>query len=279
MKKTWSAFIAAVAVAVLIVVMAGCLGPVKTEKELQSATGNVQSIIQSKLLNLNNAVSDAAKKIAKSGLQGDQTRDVLNTLCKKYPYLVDCSAADAYGKMVTVAPEAYRHYEGTDTANTDASKMFFASLAKNKKPVLSNVFRAVEGIDAVVLICPVVTSEGEVMGSVSALFNPADLVAGTLAPAAGVRVLKINVVQTDGLVTYCSDGTDTGKNLLTDEKYKTFPGFIAASEKLVAQKTGTADYTYTDDVTGKNMNKTVYWTTVELDGAEWRLASIAELEN
>ncbi len=278
MKKTWSVLIAAV-LAVSVVIMAGCLGPVKTEKELQSATENLQGILQSKLLNLNNAVSDAAAKIAKSGLQGEQTRAVLNNLCKKYPYLVDCSAADPQGKMVTVAPDAYRRYEGTDTATTDASKMFFAALGEKKKPVLSNSFRAVEGIDAVVLIWPIVTARGEVLGSVSALFKPGDLVAGTIAPAAETRVIKVNVAQTDGLVIYCSNGAETGKNLLTDERYKAFPALIAMGEKLVAQKTGTAEYTFIDDATGISVKKTVYWTTIGVDGTEWRLASIAELAN
>ncbi len=79
--------------------------------------------------------------------------------------------------------------------------------------MLSNSFRAVEGIDAVVLIWPIVTARGEVLGSVSALFKPGDLVAGTIAPAAETRVIKVNVAQTDGLVTYCSNGAETGKNL------------------------------------------------------------------
>jgi hypothetical protein len=276
MKKTWCTSIAAI-LAALVVITAGCLGPVKNEQELRSATENLQGILQSKLLNLNNAVSDAAGKIAKSGLQGEQTRAVLNTLCKKYPYLLDCSAADPQGKMITVAPESYRRYEGTDTATTDASKMFFAALGEKKKPVLSNVFRAVEGVDAVVLIWPIVTSQGEVLGSISALFKPGDLVAGTIAPAAETRVLKINVAQTDGLVIYCSNGAETGKNLLMDEKYKAFPELIAMGEKLVVQKSGTAEYSYIDDAIGKTVTKTVYWTTIGVDGTEWRLASIAEL--
>jgi branched-chain amino acid transport system substrate-binding protein len=279
MKKTWSALIASILVASFITMTAACLGPVQTEKELKSATDNLQGILQSKLLNLNNAVSDAAAKIAKSGLKGEQTRAVLNGLCKKYPYLVDCSAADPQGKMITVAPDAYRRYEGTDTGTTDASKMFFSALGEKKKPVLSNLFRAVEGIDAVALIWPVVTPQGDVLGSISALFKPGDLVVGTIAPAADVRVLKINVAQTDGLVIYCSNGAETGKNLLTDERYKAFPALIAMGEKLVAQKTGTAEYTFIDDTTGKTAKKTVYWTTIGVNGTEWRLASIAELVN
>jgi len=277
MNKTWSLLIAAVFASVLILMTAGCAGPVKNEQQLKSGTDNLQSIIQSKLLNLDNAVSAAAEKIAKSGLQGEETRGILNGLCKKYPYLLDCSAADPQGKMITVAPEEYRRYEGTDTATTEASKKFFAQLGENMTPMLSNIFRAVEGIDAVVLVWPLVTEKGESLGSVSALFKPGDLLAGTIGPAAETRAIKVNVMQLDGMVIYCSTGTETGKNVLTDPSYKNYPELIAQAEKIAAQKTGTGGYMYPDAATGKLVKKTIYWTSVGLHSTEWRLVSIAEL--
>ena len=277
MKKTWAPLIAAILAAVLIVMTAGCAGPVKNEKQLQSATENLQAIIQSKLLNLDNAVSAAAEKIAKSGLQGEETRGILNGLCKKYPYLLNCSAADPQGKMVTVAPEEYRRYEGTDTANTGASKKFFAEFSENNKPMLSNIFKAMEGSDAVVLVWPVVTEKGESLGSVSALFKPGALLGGTIGPAAETRAMKVNVMQLDGMVIYCSTGTETGKNVLTDPSYKNYPELIAQAEKIAAQKTGTGGYIYPDAITGKPVKKTIYWTSVGLHGTEWRLVSIVEL--
>jgi hypothetical protein len=263
---------------VLTVTAAGCAGPVKNLKQMKSATENLQSIIQSKLLNLDNAVADAAEKIAKSGLQGEETRGILNGLCRKYPYLTDCSTSDPLGKMITVAPEAYRRYEGTDTATTDASKKFFADFAQNKKPMLSNVFRAVESIDAVVLVRPVITENGELLGMVSALFKPGDLLDGTIAPAAEVRAMKVNVAQTDGLTIYCSNGLETGKNLLTDPRYTAYPELEAMGKKMVVQQTGSAEYTFISDTTGQPVTKTAFWTTVGLHGTEWRLVSIAELE-
>ncbi len=279
MKVTQSVVFAVILAVVLIVTTAGCAGPVKNEKQLQSATENMQGIIQSKLLNLNNAVSDAAEKIAKSGLQGEETRGILNGLCKKYPYLLDCSAADPLGKMITVAPEQYRRYEGTDTATTEASKMYWAGFKENRKPMLSNIFRAVEGVDALVLVWPVVTEQGELLGSVSALFKPEGLLAGTIAPAAQTRAIKVNVMQLDGMVIYCSTGTETGKNVLTDPSYKDYLELIAQAEKIAAQKSGTGGYMYPDAVTGKIVEKTIYWTTVGLHNTEWRLVSIAELGN
>lgn len=279
MKRILAFLLASIFAAVMVITSAGCAGPVKNLKQMKSATENLQAIIQSKLLNLDNAVADAAEKISKSGLQGEQTRGILNGLCKKYPYLTDCSTSDPQGKMITVAPEAYRRYEGTETATTEASRKFFADLAENRRPMLSNVFRAVEGIDAVVLVRPVITENGEMLGMVSALFKPGDLLDGTIAPAAEVRAMKVNVAQTDGLTIYCSNGIETGKNLLTDQRYKDYPELVAMGEKMVAQRTGSAEYTFISDATGKPVTKTAFWTTVALHSTEWRLVSIAELED
>ncbi|MCX5997376.1 MAG: PDC sensor domain-containing protein [Chloroflexi bacterium] len=279
MKNTWSASIAAILTAVLIVMTAGCAGPVKNERQIKTATDNLQGIIQSKLLNLDNAVSSAAEKKAKSGLQGEETRGILNGLSKKYPYLLDCSTADPQGKMITVAPAEYRRYEGTETATTEASKEFLAGLSENKQPVLSDVFGAVEGVDAVVLVWPVVTEKGELLGVVSALFKPGSLMDETIAPQAKVVALKVNVMQLDGMVIYCSTGTETGKNVLTDPSYENYPELIAQAEKIAAQKTGTGGYMYPDAATGKPVKKTIYWTSVGLHSTEWRLVSIAELGN
>jgi len=279
MKKTWSPIIAAILTAVLIVMAAGCAGPVKNEKQIKVATDNLQGIIQSKLLNLDNAVAAAAEKIAKSGLQGEETRGILNGLCKRYPYLLDCSTADPQGKMITVAPAEYRRYEGTDTAATEASKKFLTGLSGNKQPVLSNIFRAVEGTDAVVLVWPVVTEKGELMGVVSALFKPGSLMDEIIAPQAKVVALKVNVMQLDGMVIYCTTGTETGKNVLTDPSYKDYPELIAQAEKIAAQKTGKGGYMFPGVATDKPVKKTIYWTSVGLHSTEWRLVSIAELGN
>jgi hypothetical protein len=259
--------------------VAGCAGPVKNEKQLQSATENLQSIVQYKLSNLDNAISYAAGKIAKSGLQGEETRGILDGLCKKYPYLLDCSTADPQGKMITVAPEGYRHYEGTDTATTEASKKFLAGLSENKTPVLSDVFMAVDGADAIVLVWPVVTKKVELLGVICAMFKPESLMDEIIAPQARVEALKVNVMQLDGMVIYCTTGTETGKNVITDPSYKDYPDLIAQAEKIAARKTGTGGYIYPDEATGKLVKKTIYWTSIGLHGTEWRIVSIAELGN
>ena len=264
--------------AALIVIMAiGCTGPAKSSAELQAATNILQKAIQARLLALDNDVSDAAGKIARTGLQGQKTREILSVLCTKYPFVTDCSAVDPGGKMITVAPDEYRRFEGTETAKTEASKQFFKDFNARKKPLLSSLFRAVEGFDGIVLVWPVVTAQGEVLGSVSALFKPEALLDDIIGPVARARGIKINVAQTDGMTIYCSNGKETGLNLLTDPRYKAYPELLAMGRQMVARETGMYEYTFADDATGKPVRKMVFWTSIGLNGTEWRLVSIAEL--
>ncbi|RPJ63931.1 MAG: hypothetical protein EHM12_01015 [Dehalococcoidia bacterium] len=279
MKKTYSPLIAAILAAVLIIMISGCTGKVTTEKELKSATENIQVILQSKLSNLNNTIAEAAKNISKSGVQGEETLKILNGVCKKYSYLVDCTVSDPYGKIISAAPDSYRRFEGTDTATTETSKKFFAESAKIRKPMLSTIFRAVEDIDGVVLVWPVITEQEELLGYVSALFKPEDLLEGTVSSAAKIRAIKVNVNQVDGTTIYCSNGTETGKNLFTDERYKAYPDLLTMGERMKVQKSGSATYTFPSDKTGQPVKKTGVWATIGLHDTEWRILSMAELGN
>jgi hypothetical protein len=273
-KKAWL-YAAFLLITALIVSNLSCAGPVKNEKQLQSATENMGKLIQSKLSNLDNALSDAAVKMARTGLTGDGAREILEGLCKKYPYLVDCAAQDNRGTMVTLAPESARQYEGINTSKNEVSTEFFA----NKEPLLSNMFRAVQGFDAIVVVRPIITEKGELMGSVSGLFRPEALLDDIIRPQAEVRAIKVNVVQTDGLCIYCSNGAETGKNVLTDPSYKAYPELVAQGAKMTSQKTGSASYIFPSVKTGQPVKKTMTWVSVGLHGTDWRIASIAELGN
>jgi hypothetical protein len=268
-------FAALLLVTILIVVTIGCAGPVKNVKQLESATVNMGKMLQSKLSNLDNALSDAGVRMAKTGLTGDGAREILEGLCKKYPYLVDCAVQDNRGTMVTLAPESARQYEGINTSKNEVSTEFFA----NKVPQLSVLFKAVQGFDSIVVVQPVFTEKGELLGSVSGLFKPESLLEPVIKPQAEARAIKVNVLQTDGLCIYCSNGTETGKNLFTDPAYKDYPELVAQGANIVKQKSGTCTFTYPSVITGQRVKKTACWTSVGLHDTEWRIMSIAEFSD
>lgn len=259
----------------LVIAVTGCAtGPVGNEQQLQSSADDMQKAIQAKLTELDHGLAEAAVKMAKTGLTGDGAREILEGLCVRYPYLVDTAAQDIRGTMVTLAPASARQYEGTNTSKNEVSTEFFA----NKEPLLSNMFRAAQGYDALVLVRPIFLSDGKILGSVSGLFRPESFLEEIVAPQSKSSGLKVYVMQLDGIVMYCTTLPETGKNLLTDPSYKDCPELIEQAGKIVAQKKGTGAYVCRD-AGGKTVKKTVYWTSVGLHGNEWRLATIAELGN
>jgi hypothetical protein len=142
--------------------------------------------------------------------------------------------------------------------------------------MLSQMFTAVEGIDAVVIIWPILSQNGDSMGSLPALFQPEKLFATTAEPILEGTGIALNVMQLDGLTIYDSEGNETGKNLFTDPTFQTYTALVALGHRMVAEESGSGSYTYISQSTGKTVKKQVFWASVSLHGTTWRLAAVAE---
>jgi hypothetical protein len=77
-----------------------------------------------------------------------------------------------------VEPSPHRHLEGTDISTQEHVKR----ITKKHKPVMSPVFKAIEGFDAIVLEYPVFNPQGEYIGYVGLFFKPETLFAQILPP-------------------------------------------------------------------------------------------------
>jgi hypothetical protein len=175
--------------------------------------------------------------------------------------------------MVTVAPDAYSSYEGSDISTQDVTVKF----NETKKPLLSQMFPAVEGMDAVVLMWPILSDKGDFIGSVSALFKPETLFATTVEPTLKGTGIALNVIQLDGLSIYDSEYADTGKNVLTDPSLQPYKDLLELGAKMVAQESGSGSYTFINHATGKPVKKRAFWSSVKLHDAAWRLASVQQV--
>jgi hypothetical protein len=257
----------------LMLMLAGCTGSLNQEERLKTTTLQIQKAVQLELDNLDHDMSGAASELSRTGLSGPEARQILNGLAGKYSFIIDCLTADAAGKIVTVAPDAYSSYEGTDISRQDVTVKFH----ETKKPLLSQMFTAVEGMNAVVIMWPVLSEEGDFMGSLSALFKPETLLAAASEPALKGTCIALNVMQLDGLNIYDSEGNDTGKNLFTDPAYQPYKDLVELGNKMVAQESGTGSYTFIDSTTGNTVKKQVFWASVKLHDTAWRLASVQQV--
>ena len=254
-----------IALSVMLTPVFGCAAPAGGQAQTKAAVEIIRVAAQAEMDKLDADVADAAIKLKSTGLSGDGARQILNGLCAKYPYLVDCSTVDTTGKVVTMAPDSYRRYEGSNIGTQDV-----------RTPVLSPYLMTVEGISAVSLMRPVLDEEGKQIGIIDALFTPEALLTGIAAPVLERTGLVMNVLQTDGMTIYDLPKSDTGKNLLTDAEYKPYTDLLALGSRFAAEESGSGAYSYPSHTTAEPTKKLAIWATVKLHGTAWRMIAIQE---
>lgn len=230
----------------------------------------VQQRISAEFNRLDAAMQDAARKLGAGGLTGDGAREALAGLCGKFPFSVDCSAVDTRARMVTIEPASFRHLEGSDIS---AQKHVQVAIRK-RQPVMSSVFKAIEGFPAVDVEYPVIDPAGQCIGSVSLLFKPEMLFAQILPPILKGIPVDIWAMEKNGRIIYDVDPSQIGLNLFGANMYRPYTELQNIGRRIAARPEGSGGYTY--KVYGENTvgKKSAYWKTAALYGTEWRLVGV-----
>lgn len=258
----------------LIMIMAAFLiaatSPALSEAAAPPALEEAKQKIGAEFDRLDAGLKQAAQTLGATGLTGREARSVLNRLCLEFDYAVDCAAVDLQGKMVTIEPVSFHQFEGKDISDQQQIKQ----ILKDGKPVLSNVFRAVEGFPAADAEYPVVTPAGVRLGSVSLLFQPEKLLGKILVPLLEGTTVDIWVMEKGGLILYDVDQAQIGLNLFTARLYRPYPALIALGRRIAAAREGNGVYEFKRGPTSKAVRKKAFWKSVSLYGNVWRLVAV-----
>jgi hypothetical protein len=227
----------------------------------------IKHYIQTELVKLDFELSGAAAELSRTGLSGTEASSILSEFATEHPIIINVCTADTAGKIVTVGRDAYSSYEGAyiGTENVTA-------------PVLTSMFRAVEGMDAVALMRPITSQNGDIIGVVSMIFKPETLLSDVSEPFLRGTDISIDVMQLDGIDLYDSKGIDTGLNLFTDPELQQYTDLIALGHQMVAEEWGTGSYSIVSHDTGQMVKKQAYWSTVKLHDTAWRVVSSLVVE-
>lgn len=254
--------------------LAGCArndaseGPFGPPKRLS----RIQSAAQAALDEMDQALFDASKELSETGLDGPATREVLKALCQRFPSAVDCVTIAPPGTIVAVEPERHRNLEGGDISTQQHVKRLFDT----GKPVMSSVFKPVEGFPAADVQWPILDAQGNVMGSVSLLFRPAAFLGRVLAPYVNSRQWTCWAMEPDGRIVYDPDPQEVNRNLFTDPLYSEFNELRALGRRIAAEPRGRGTYRFLSSGLGLTTEKLCYWTTAGLHGTEWRVVLTKE---
>lgn len=234
----------------------------------------IQADLQGSLNDLDGDVANASQDLSKTGLEGNAARRVLSKLMKTNSNLVEAVTVSKDGKIVVAE---CKDCEGGEGANI-SSQEHIAHILNNKTPAFSSEFLLVEGYNGTALAYPVFSPQGELMGGISTIIKPDDMIDASAAPELNGTDYSSWAMQLDGLIIYDKDAGQAGKgqvglNLFEDPIYEPFPSLLEIAHKMVAERSGLGSYSF--NITNGNKTvvaKDVYWTTVGLHGKEWRLA-------
>ncbi|MFZ5587958.1 MAG: hypothetical protein ACOZHQ_18735 [Thermodesulfobacteriota bacterium] len=222
---------------------------------------------QAALAGMDQALADAARRLAQEGLSGPQAGKALAALCAGLPLAIDCAAIDPQGVMVVVEPAAYKRFEGSNIAGQPQ----VAQVIATRRPVLSAYFHTVEGVGAVDLERPVIAADGAYLGSASVIFDPARLMEAALKDLPLPPGAKVFLVQGDGRMLFNSEPAEIGRSLATDPLYAQNPGVKELAERIMAQaggEFGPYEFRGHGDLPARRVTR---WTSVGLHGVAWRV--------
>jgi hypothetical protein len=223
---------------------------------------------QASLEHLDRNLARAARDLAQSGgLAGPEAREALRALLKSSPQAIDVCAVDLQGRMVAIEPEAYRQLEGSDISGQEQVRRLW----QGKRPVMSQVLRTVEGIEAVDMEHPVFNGNGDLLGSVSVLFRPEALLEAAWDKTETHQDLEPWAMDAAGRIIHDQDKHEVDRLLFSDDLYQGFPQLLAMGRRMLAEPRGGGMYSFPAQGGRQALTKDCAWATVELHGVWWRL--------
>jgi len=214
-------------------------------------------------------VAEAAGALGATGLTGPAANATLARLAASSPYAADAVTITPDGRIAAAMPEEYGAAVGTYVGNQSHVQLGLAE----RRPLMSGVFRAAEGFDAVVVQHPVTGSDGTFLGLVSAVVEPDLLLADRSDRAISGTTLVAWTMAPDGRVIYDRDPARIGRNVITDPAYAGYPEFVAMAKRIGAEPAGSGSYTLTPPG-GAAVKQDAAWATAGLDGTAWRIVVV-----
>lgn len=223
------------------------------QKRLDTIDDSTSALIKTSNFDINNEV---------------EMRKVLVSILEKNHDVIETAFIDLKGVMRYIEPRDYKNFEGTDISTQE----HVATLRKNKIPVFSSSFKAVEGFLAADLAYPVYDSQKNLIGSISVLIRPDLFINSILKKSKIPDDYELWIMQPNGTLIYDQDSDEIGRNLFSDPMYAEYESLLALGKKVASTRSGKGSYLFLAPGSKEKVIKNVIWQSVALHGMEWRVA-------
>lgn len=264
---------------VIIIVMVffcGCSQPTVTippATDTSVALTRFTTGVNATLQEMDHTLATAAEVLGRTGIAGPKANVTLEGVVLSSPHAVDAVTISPEGLITAVMPGVYWGVVGTDVGNESYNQLAL----EERCPLMTPVFPAAEGFNAVSIRRPVTDSTGTFLGLAAVLFDPQELLAYQADHALEGTNYTAWAVDTGGTLIYDRDPSDlVGLNMLTDPAFADYPDLVALVQRIVAEPSGSGTYTFPATNGGPDVVKDAVWATAGLHGTEWRLVVASE---
>jgi len=240
-------------------------------EEIYRSLMTIRSEVQDGLVEASEELARGAALLGDVGLNGTEARVVMNDVLGNIAYGIDVVTIDVNGVIVASEPSAYHGAEGVDISGQEQVQRMITT----RMPVMSQVFRMVEGFMASDLQMPIFDADGRFIGSLSITLDIEGMIrerAEALGLSSG---FQITCLQDDGLEVYDTDEAQIGRNLFTDPAYANYTETLEFMHQMLGSNSGYGTYEYYDSLESENLvTKEVLWTDFGMHGTYWTLMFI-----
>ncbi len=194
-------------------------------------------------------------------------RNGFRNIYQQNKYVVSLSLIDTDGKIVIAEPSDFHPSQGMSIRDQES----FFTMQKNKAPMLSSSFIALEGFDAVCLKYPITDDNGIFHGSVSLLIRPDVMIEEIAAPYIAETVYEPWIIEPDGRIIFDKSFDGTGKMLFLDYRFEEMKTLLELGEKISTNASGQGDYVYSAPGSDEKDVKMAIWDTIKMHNTEWRV--------
>ncbi|PKL63056.1 MAG: sodium:calcium antiporter [Methanomicrobiales archaeon HGW-Methanomicrobiales-2] len=260
-----TALIATLLVAVAVL-GAGC-----TEESPSHLQGTGALVLQNAVSGINDelesvraSTAEDARVLGETGLTGAAGKEAIRQTMLTHSWAESALVIASDGVVVMAVPDNY-----ADLVNKNISSQPQTERAtREQKPIVSEAFYLEEGFFGITQSYPVFGTE--YLGYVSLAYRPDALIGRVIVPLTNGTPYDIWVTQTDGTVLYDTTPEEIGKNLFSDPGYQS-AGLQEAFTRIVAEPSGSLEYSFWDRNWGRNVTKEAQWGTAGIDGAGWHV--------
>ncbi len=235
--------------------------------EAYEVLADIKSIIHNELQKMDNDLNKMVQSFRGKIPERHIVRNSFLEFYENNPYVISCALIDPSGTIVYAEPSEFHPSEGKSISDQEN----FFMMQKNRAPMLSNSFLAIEGFDAVSLQYPIIDSSGDFHGSVSILIRPDIMVEELVTPIIAETVFEPWIMEPDGRILFDKAFGGTGRILYLDYHYEEMRTFRQLGDNIASNKSGKGDYIHHSPESNESVVKLAVWDTMEIHNTQWRI--------